>query len=227
MISVIVPIYNEAEGIEKFIHSLKQFSLGEDVELIFVDGGSTDNTVQICKANDVNVLLSPERGRAHQMNYGAMMAKGDVLYFLHADSSPPQNFIFDIKSNLEKGFKAGCYQLSFTPDHFLLKLYAWFTRFDIDFFRFGDQSLFVTKKAFSEAGGFKESLKVMEDQQIVRDLKKENPFIIMDDCVKTSSRKYIKFGVIKLQLLFTLIVVLYYLGVSQDVIAHLYSNQLN
>lgn len=226
MISIIVPVYNEEKGIVKCIKYLQGVELNENCELILVDGGSTDRTKQLCRDIDVKVYESPKKGRAKQMNYGAKLASGDVLYFLHADSIPPENFIKDIRRNVERGISSGCYQLAFQPDHVLLRLYSWFTRFDIDLFRFGDQSLFVKKEFFMKLGGFNESLDVMEDQQIVKDLKKVGKFEIMDGFVKTSSRKYLENGVIKLQVIFAIIVLLYYLGVSQKVITDFYSSQL-
>jgi len=226
MITIIVPVYNEEKGIAKFIECLRGVAPNETFELILVDGGSTDKTKQICRDNDVKVYESPQKGRARQMNFGAELASGDVLYFLHADSIPPENFVKDIQRNIERGISSGCYQLAFDPNHILLGVYSWFTRFDIDFFRFGDQSLFVKKEDFLKSGGFNESLDVMEDQQIVKDLKKIGAFTIMDGTVKTSSRKYLENGVIKLQVIFAIIVLLYYLGVSQKIITDFYSSQL-
>lgn len=75
--------------------------------------------------------------------------------------------------SIEEDYIAGCYRLAFEPELPLLKLYAWFTKFDYDLFRFGDQSLFVTRDAFDKVDGFDQRLKVMEDQQIVVDLKKK------------------------------------------------------
>tara|TARA_R110002124_G_scaffold270742_1_gene439430 strand:+ start:1576 stop:2259 length:684 start_codon:yes stop_codon:yes gene_type:complete len=227
MISIIVPVYNEENTLDNFISTLSKATSGKDAELIFVDGGSTDRTFEICNKSSFNVFRSPKKGRAAQMNFGAQKSKGDILYFLHADSIPPLSFIVDINDNIKKGYQSGCYRLSFKPDHYLLKFYAWFTKFDIDLFRFGDQSFFVKKEIFKDVGGFDETLSVMEDQQMVRDIKKQSTFVIMKNSVTTSSRKYIKVGVFKLQLIFALIVVLYYLGINQQTIVDFYSKQLN
>ena len=226
MISIIVPVFNEEAGLKKFISNLQKHISGEKAELIFIDGGSTDKTVEICKEFGHKIYVSPIKGRASQMNYGVEKSSGDILYFLHADSLPPKNFIKDILKSINEGCIAGCYRLAFEPELPFLRLYAWFTKFDNDLFRFGDQSLFVTRKAFDKVGGFDQSLKVMEDQQIVVDLKKEGEFKIMNNAVVTSSRKYKKVGVLKLQLIFTIIVIFYYLGVSQKVMADFYSKQV-
>ena len=226
MISIIIPVFNEQDSLKDLIPYLKTIIMGKDAELIIIDGGSTDSTINICREFSTNVYTSPLRGRAAQMNYGAEKSKGEVLYFLHADSFPPNYFIEDIQNALEVGYIAGCYRLEFRPVSRLLKVYAWFTRFDIDLFRFGDQSLFVKRETFEKIKGFDQNLKVMEDQKIVRDLKKLGTFKIMENSVVTSSRKYLKIGMFKLQLIFTIIVIFYYLGVSQKVMSHFYSEQL-
>ena len=84
------------------------------------------------------------------MNLGATIAKEKVLYFLHADSTPPQNFTADISKAVGQGYGIGCYRLAFDYKHWLLKANCWFTRFDVNAFRFGDQSLFVTKEIFDK-----------------------------------------------------------------------------
>lgn len=226
MISIIVPVYNEEDILDDFISTMSKIISDEASELIFVDGGSTDGSFSICEESKFQVYKSTKKGRAAQMNYGASKARGDILYFLHADSIPPSSFIDDIDESITRGFQSGCYRLSFEPNHYLLKFYAWFTRFDVDFFRFGDQSLYLFKDVFEKIGGFDEGLSVMEDQQIVIDIKKLCAFSIMKKSVTTSSRKYTRVGVLKLQLIFGLIVVLFYLGVDQETIVDFYSEQL-
>lgn len=226
MISIIVPVINEEEALRKFIPQIMNSISGKDAELIFIDGGSTDETVSICTQSEAKVYRSTQKGRASQMNYGASKAKGRILYFLHVDSIPPISFVDDIIESVNRGCSSGCYRLSFDCDHYILRFYTWFTRFDINLFRFGDQSLFVEKEKFDKINGFDESLKVMEDQQIVRELKKVGKFVVMKKKIVTSSRKYMEVGIIKLQLIFTAVVCLFYFGVSQKVIVNFYRNRL-
>ncbi len=150
------------------------------------------------------------------MNKGASIARGDILYFLHADSIPPKNFTACIKDAVDKGFSSGCFRLSFDHSHWFLKANSWFTRFNVNAFRFGDQSLFVTKDIFIKSDRFREELLMMEDQEIIHRIKKYGKFTVMDAEIKTSARKYLDNGIYRLQGIFFRIWFLYYLGYSQQ-----------
>ncbi len=216
MISIIIPAYNEADQIANTLHAVKKASGSTAYEVIVVDGGSSDETIDIAKANGANALRSPKKGRAAQMNYGASLAKGEILYFLHADSIPPQSFTTQIYKAYEKCFHSGCFRLQFDYEHWFLKANAWFTKWDVNAIRFGDQSLFVTKDAFLKSGGFREELWMMEDQEIIHRIRQHSRFIVMNDYVITSARKYRDNGIYRMQAIFFRIWFLYYLGYSQE-----------
>lgn len=216
MISIIIPTYNEAEQIEHTISKINAANGDHEIEIIVADGGSTDETVSIAGNCKATIVLSDQKGRAAQMNKGASVAKGDVLYFLHADSIPPKNFTDSILKAVNKNFSSGCFRLSFDYSHWFLKANCWFTRFNINAVRFGDQSLFVTKDVFQKTGGFNESLFMMEDQEIIHRIKKNGRFKVMNDVVTTSARKYLDNGVYRMQAIFFRIWFLYYLGYSQE-----------
>ncbi len=150
------------------------------------------------------------------MNHGAAFATQEVLYFLHADTTPPKDFSSDIANAIRNGTDAGCYMLKFDFDHWFLKANCWFTRFNVDAVRFGDQSLFVTKQKFMEVGGFCEKHIVLEDQEIIKRLKKIAKFTIIKKPVLTSARKYMDNGIYKTQGIFFLIYCMYRLGYSQQ-----------
>lgn len=223
-LSIIIPAYNEGDVIATTIRTVQGHSNVEVDEIIVVDGGSTDQTIAHAERAGALAIVSPKKGRAAQMNYGAKQAKGDILYFLHADSTPPKNFIQKIKVAVSSGSAAGCFRLTFDEDHPLLNFYAWFTRFDVDAFRYGDQSLYVKQSVFAEVGGFREDHTVMEDNEIVRRLKERYPFSILEDDLETSARTYREVGVIKLQFVFLLIYTLYFLGVEQQTLNHIRKN---
>lgn len=221
--SIIIPTYNEAEAIASLLGYLRQAPADEPApELLVVDGGSTDATVHLARQAGATVLVSPRKGRAAQLNYGARQARGELLYFLHADSYPPPGFLAEVRRAVGQGYGAGCYRLAFDHPHWLLRFSAWCTRLPLTAVRFGDQSLFVRRDLFDRLGGYREDLLVMEDQELVARLRAQAPFRLLPRAVTTSARKYLANGVFRLQSIFTLIVALYHLGVSQRRLVQLY-----
>ncbi len=197
---------------------------GHPHEIIVVDGGSVDDTA--AKASEAGTLVfqSLKTGRASQMNVGAYRAQGVTLFFLHADTRPPIHFAQAIVKARQAGYDSGCFRLNFDYQHWLLKLHCWFTRFNVDHFRFGDQGLFVSKSTFDAVGGFDESLQIMEDQEIVFRLKQAGKFKVLDQAVITSARKYQSNGVFKTQGIFYLIYLLYTVGFPQKALVRIYQN---
>jgi rSAM/selenodomain-associated transferase 2 len=223
MISVIIPTYNEEEHIGKTIQWLKENdSKSLITEIIIADGSSNDKTlIEANKAGAV-AAISPVKGRAAQMNYGASFAKGTVLYFLHADTLPPKNFTNDIAQAVNNHYGAGCFMVAFDHAHWFLKVNCWFTRFDVNAVRFGDQSLFVAREIFQQVRGFDESYIVLEDQEIIPRLKKQCRFIIIKKPVITSARKYLVNGIYKMQGIFFIIYFMYRFGYSQQKLLNTY-----
>ena len=215
-ISVIIPAINESEQLPALISFLKEMPENELLkEIIITDGGSTDNTVQIAETLGAIVVKS-DKGRAIQMNNGAKIAKGNLYYFLHADTFPPANAWKAINDSIDNGADGGCFRLGFDTKSKFLQVNAWFTRFDINAIRFGDQSLFIKKKVFKTIGGFDEKHLVLEDQDIIKRLRKRHRFKILPFSVRTSDRKYRENGNVKLQCIFFGIYLLYKLQVPQQ-----------
>ena len=223
MISIIIPTYNEEENIVATIEAIKSRDKGNLIsEIIVSDGHSTDQTVACASKAGAKVVTGEKKGRSAQMNYGSSLAKGQILFFLHADSIPPEGYTEHILNAFKKGYASGCFRLSFDDHHWFLKANCWFTRFDVNAVRFGDQSLFVTRGVFVKSGGFDESLLMMEDQEIIHRIKKLGKFTVMNAAVITSARKYIDNGIYRMQFIFFRIWLLYYLGYSQQYLLKLH-----
>ena len=223
MISIIVPTYNEAKKIGNTINNLLSAFDKENIsEIIIADGGSNDNTVEIAQNLFAKTIIISAKNRAVQLNAGASIAVSEILFFLHADSIPPPGYSRKIIEAVNNKYQSGCFRLLFDHDHWFLKANAWFTRFNVDAVRFGDQGLFVTKDVFKKCGGYNEALSIMEDQEIIHRLKKNSSFKVIDDYITTSARKYLANGIYKTQGTFFIIWLLYYLGVSQKRLLKLY-----
>ena len=222
-ISIIIPARNEAEQLPKLLLHIKALPGWENIaEVIVSDGKSTDQTVHIARTFGAKVVLNEKAGRGRQMNQGARQATGTILYFLHADSFPPSDFVSQILDKVHQGYASGCYRLRFDYKHWFLQVNAWFTLFNINAFRFGDQSLFVVKPVFELIDGFREDLIIMEDQEIIHRICKKGKFSVIADYVTTSARKYRVNGVYRMQAIFFYIYFSYVFGNSQEELVRKY-----
>lgn len=203
-LSIIIPVLNEEAYISNLLRYLKKECTENTVEIIVVDGGSTDKTVRLAERITSRVFRS-KKGRASQMNYGAQMASGDILYFLHVDTYPPANFEEAILEAVEKGYEAGCFQMRFDTKSRFLNFFAWFSRVNHKFCRGGDQSLFITREMFTKSRGFDENYQIYEDTEFIGRLYKLGRFKILPQVVITSARKYQKIGALRLQYHFIVI----------------------
>ena len=216
-ISIIIPILNEELTIGKLLHHIIENSSKKHIaDIIVVDGGSTDTSESIVKQfQNVNFLKS-DKGRAMQMNTGAEIAKGNILYFLHADSFPPKHFDQLIIGEVNKGNLAGCFRMKFNSNHWWLKLAGWLTQFRWRACRGGDQSQFITKTLFNSIGGFDEQFIVYEDNDLINKLYALNQFVVIQQWITTSARRYQTNGIWKLQYHFWMIYVKKWFGASAD-----------
>lgn len=190
-ISVIIPALEEEGRIVETIKSIRQRSHeGHIAEIIVVDGGSKDGTVKECLRLGVKLVSSPKARRSIQMNVGAEVATGEILYFLHADCHPPANFGQDILTAIDSGHCFGCFRRQVKGTNPSLKLISWFSRINLDAFRGGDASLFVVKSAFLDVKGFREDMVLMEDFEILKRLRRQGRFKLLPSFVVASDRKY-------------------------------------
>ena len=220
--SIIIPTLNEEKTIESCLSALQP--LRSNCEIIIVDGGSTDNTRVIAKSQ-ADKVVSSDKGRARQMNNGARYASGNVLIFLHADTSLPENALQLIQQKLNSSRKWGRFDIQLSGNHFMLKVIAqmmnWRSR--LTGIATGDQVIFVTRLAFEKAGQYPE-INLMEDIAICKALKKISPPICLKAKVISSGRRWERYGIYKTILLMWNIRLRYFFGADPQTLAFLYTN---
>ncbi|MBD2446243.1 TIGR04283 family arsenosugar biosynthesis glycosyltransferase [Nostoc sp. FACHB-152] len=219
-ISIIIPTLNEAKNVKEAIASTQPSA---NIEIIVVDGGSSDDTVQICQSLGVKVISSSS-GRAVQMNAGAAVASGEILLFLHADTRLSVGFDVQIRQALSQPkIVAGAFDLQIDASPFVFRLVEWGVKWRSRLFQmpYGDQAIFLTKKVFQEIGGFPE-LPIMEDFELIRQLHSTGRIVILSTPVITSARRWLQKGVFKTTLLNQIIIIAYLFGVSPQQIRSWY-----
>jgi rSAM/selenodomain-associated transferase 2 len=225
-VSIIIPTLNEAEQIGKVVSHLCENADQRLADLLVVDAGSTDGTIDIATAAGAKVLVSPQKGRSRQMNYGVQQSRGEVLYFVHADTLPPATYLDDIAASITEGCPVGSYQSVYNTEHPLLRVNAYFTRFDFLCCRGGDQSIYVERPVFEALRGYREDYMIMEEYEFLERVRKKHPFKIMSKATLISARKYEENSYMRVQLANLIVFNMYRLGFSQQRLANTYCRLL-
>ncbi len=221
-ISVIIPTFNEEGYISSLVRHLQQYNTGQLTEILVIDGGSSDQTVQNAQQAGARVLRSPKKGRAIQMNTGARHASGDILYFVHADVLPPSTYLQDIIEAVEKGYPIGCCRTQFDSQKLMLKINGYCSRFDGLMCRGGDQTLFVTKTLFEHLDGYDEYYSVMEEYDFIRRARLQAKFKIVSSQASVSARKYDSNSYFKVNLANLIVFTMFRLGYPPDTLRRAY-----
>jgi rSAM/selenodomain-associated transferase 2 len=225
MIAIVVPVYNEALTIPRLIQQLTALrqAANQQFELVFVDGGSADDTVTLLKNADLPVIAS-HKGRAWQMNAGAAQTTGDVLLFLHADTQLPPNALQAISSSLTNEICWGRFDVRIAGKPWMLGVVArmmnWRSR--LTGIATGDQAMFMTRSAFQAIGGFPEQA-LMEDIEASRRLRQLSRPACISSPVVTSGRRWETRGVWKTIFLMWRLRWAYWRGQNPKQLAELYA----
>jgi rSAM/selenodomain-associated transferase 2 len=218
--SIIIPILNEEANIATVLASLQSLRQ-QDHEVIIVDGGSSDDTVDIAR-DGADIIIRSDRGRARQMNAGANLASGDVLLFLHADTRLPENAVELIRQALINK-RWGRFDVRLSGTHPLFRLIEFMMnwRSRISGIATGDQAMFIEKKLFAETGGFAET-PLMEDIALSKILKHYSRPACIGVPVLTSSRRWEEYGILKTIVLMWRLRLAYFFGVSPEQLVRRY-----
>lgn len=197
MLSVIVPCLNEAEGISDALAALAPLR-ARGAEVIVVDGGSSDGTVERAAPLADRVISAP-RGRASQMNAGAARARGEIMLFLHADTLLPESADALIVDGLKRSRRGwGRFDVVISGSDPLLRVVARLmnVRSRLTGIATGDQAIFVTRSLFTAAGGYPE-IALMEDIALSKRLKRFGRPLCLRHRLVASGRRWEKHGVVR------------------------------
>lgn len=221
LVSVIIPTLNEGARIAELIAATRQ--VGE-CEIIVVDGGSTDGTLE--RAASADIVLSSEPGRARQQNAGAIASHGDVLLFLHADCQLPVGAFKAIRAAMQdERTVGGCFQQRIEADGWA---YRWLERGNAGRVRwlgmaYGDQGIFIRRGVFEELSRFA-NVTLMEDVLLMKRLRRRGRLVLLDERLSVSARRWQRHGIVRQTLRNWLLLALALCGVSPNRLARFYPN---
>ncbi len=221
-LSIIIPVLNEESILEHQLIHLKKLCEQYECELLIVDGGSQDQTVTI--AERYGRVIHATRGRAAQMNAGATTANGEVFLFLHADTQlPPDTFPAIERALQASDVVGGAFKICFNCDQWSYRLVAWVTNLRSCLRKSftGDQAYFIRASSFQAIGGYPEQ-PLMEDLEIVVQLKTIGSFVLLPQYVITSARRHTQSGLLPSVLFMWYLRVLYTFGTSPARLQRMY-----
>jgi rSAM/selenodomain-associated transferase 2 len=224
LISIILPVLNEAERINEILFHLRAQDRDGMSEVIVVDGDPGGSTIDAIRDRGA-IKATSEKGRARQMNYGASCASGDVLLFLHADTLLPDTALFRIMKAMEDpGAVAGAFDLGIHTKRIIFRITERYVSLRTRLTRipFGDQAFFIRREYFEKIDGYRD-IPIMEDVELMARIKKRGDrIVIIPDKVMTSARRWEKEGVLYCTFRNWMLQVMYALGTPPERLARWY-----
>jgi len=225
-ISIIIPVLNEESSIVFFLETL-QYYRKNGHEIILVDGGSDDNTVNLAQIYVDQTLVS-HAGRAKQMNLGARHAKNTILLFLHSDTFLPPSADIIIVNSLSGHECWGRFNIKLSGHSFIFRIIEYMINLRSKYTKVatGDQAIFINKNIFNKIKGYP-NIKLMEDIALSKKLRKRYLCACLTEKVITSSRRWEKQGIYRTIILMWSLRFLYYIGVKPSFLYKLYYRKNN
>ncbi|MGI8743454.1 MAG: TIGR04283 family arsenosugar biosynthesis glycosyltransferase [Bryobacteraceae bacterium] len=220
-LAIVIPTLNEAEVIGGTLDAV--LKLEGDCEVVIADGGSDDATVDIVQARGANVIETA-RGRGVQMHAGARATRGDVLWFLHADTCPPPDAAARIFEALEAPDTAGgnfslCFDGPSREANLLTRAYPHFRKLGLCY---GDSGIFCRRSVYERVGGF-QPYPIFEDLDLIKRLKRQGRFVHLPCQITTSSRRFEDHSFTRTFAHWTAMQILYWMGVSPNLLGRAYA----
>lgn len=219
-ISIIIPVKNEEKRLGRLLDFLGRYP---GLEIIVVDGGSSDRTKQIASSRNIRVIDCPP-GRGMQLKKGAENAGGTIFFFLHCDSILPKNFPELIQDTLQiPGTAAGAFSLGINNIKNVFRLIEQGVKLRSSLLQmpFGDQGLFLYKETYLRSGGFSDQ-PLFEDVDLVRQLKKMGKIRIVSEKIMTSARRWNQNGIVRTTVSNLFFMLMYWIGISPSTLADWY-----
>lgn len=221
-ISIIIPVLDEQALIEPQLETIGILRR-RGVEVIVVDGGSADGTVELAKQLADRVISAP-RGRASQMNAGAQLSKNEILLFLHVDTFLPSDADWLVENALASSTRVwGRFDVRIVPASPLLNIVSWAMNLRSRWsgIATGDQAIFVKRSAFLTVKGYAD-IPLMEDIALSKALKRLSKPLCLREKVATSARRWHKHGVVRTILLMWRLRLAYFFGAEPQRLATRY-----
>ena len=216
-LSIVIPVLNEAALIAGFLRHVR--TLAPDAEVIVVDGGSSDDTVGLSRSlADSVITAAPGRGR--QMSSGAAVGRGDVFWFVHADSQIPNDAVSAMaRSLLDASCVGGCFRLRIVPRRWIYRIRDFVGDICVDVFKIGlgDRGLFCRREFFEAVGGYGDDL-LFEDADLYRKLARSGKMRRLDPVIETSARRYEAQGPVRTCLFYGFVMLLYWAGLRRPLL---------
>ncbi len=217
-ISIVIPTLNEADAIAATLDAL----IFADAEIIIADGGSGDATLAIAGTYDVKIRHS-KRGRGAQMQTGANAASGEILWFVHADTTVSANCVGQIKQALrDKNTVGGNFTIRFDGERLAARFLTWlYPQLQFLGLIYGDSAIFVRREVYERIGGFRD-YPIFEDLDFIERLRESGAIVTLPAVVTTSSRRFAGKSFVLTFARWTLLQALYWCGVSPETLLKIY-----
>lgn len=222
-ISIIIPVFHEAQGINALLDSLRAVDEDRITERIVVEGAPEGDTADVVDEAAARVVHSG-RGRARQMNAGAKSARGEILLFLHADTTIPKGGLSSVIETVDGGCVGGAFGLRFDSPRAVFRFFGWVAtvRSRLSRVPYGDQGIFVRRDYFDSVGGYRD-IPLMEDVELMSRIKKSGGKIKILACsVVSSVRRWEDEGIVYCTTRNCILLFLYRIGVSPRVLKRYY-----